>query len=139
MFTPKVIGVGGIFFKAKKPTRLREWYRKYLSFNLNPYGSSFEFRNAKNPDKIQYFLWSVFKNDTDYFSPSKKDFMINFRVENIEKTVDYLREVGTEIIDEISSYPYGKFVHILDPEGNAIELWEANDDFFSDQMGPTNK
>ena len=139
MFTPKVIGVGGIFFKAKKPTRLREWYRKYLSFNLNPYGSSFEFRNAKNPDKIQYFLWSVFKNDTDYFSPSKKDFMINFRVENIEKTVDYLREVGTEIIDEISSYPYGKFVHILDPEDNAIELWKANDDFFSDLMGPTNK
>ena len=124
MFTPKVIGVGGIFFKAKKPSRLREWYRKHLSFNLNPYGSSFEFRNAKNPDKIQYFLWSVFKNDTDYFSPSKKDFMINFRV---------------EIIDEISSYPYGKFVHILDPEGNAIELWEANDDFFSDLMGPTNK
>ena len=115
MFTPKVIGVGGIFFKAKKPSRLREWYGKHLSFNLNPYGSSFEFRNAKNPDKIQYFLWSVFKNDTDYFSPSKKDFMINFRVENIEKTVDYLREVGTEIIDEISSYPYGKFVHILDP------------------------
>lgn len=139
MFTPKFIGVGGIFFKAKKPSRLREWYRKHLSFNLNPYGSSFEFRNAKNPDKIQYFLWSVFKNDTDYFSPSKKDFMINFRVENIEKTVDYLREVGTEIIDEISSYPYGKFVHILDPEGNAIELWEANDDFFSDLMGPTNK
>ena len=101
--------------------------------------ASFEFRNAKNPNKIQYFLWSVFKNDTDYFSPSKKDFMINFRVENIEKTVDYLREVGTEIIDEISSYPYGKFVHILDPEGNAIELWEANDDFFSDLMGPTNK
>ena len=139
MFTPKVIGVGGIFFKAKKPSRLREWYRKHLSFNLNPYGSSFEFRNAKNPDKIQYFLWSVFKNDTDYFSPSKKDFMINFRVENIEKTVDYLREVGTEIIDEISSYPYGKFVHILDPEGNAIELLEANNDFFSDLMGPTNK
>ena len=129
MFTPKVIGVGGIFFKAKKPSRLREWYKKHLSFNLNPYGSSFEFRNAKNPDKIQYFLWSVFKNDTDYFSPSKKDFMINFRVENIEKTVDYLREVGTEIIDEISSYPYGKFVHISDPEGNATELWEANNDF----------
>jgi len=65
--------------------------------------------------------------------------MINFRVENIEKTVDYLREEGTEIIDEISSYPYGKFVHILDPEGNAIELWEANDDFFNDLVGPTNK
>ena len=110
-----------------------------MSFNLNPYGSSFEFRNANNPDKVQYFLWSVFKNDTDYFSPSTKEFMVNFRVENIEKTVAYLRKIGTEIIDEVTTYPYGKFVHILDPEGNAIELWEANDDFFSDLMGPTNK
>ena len=139
MFKPKVIGVGGIFFKAKKPSRLRKWYRDHLSFNLNPYGSSFEFRNANNPEKVQYFLWSVFKNDTDYFSPSKKEFMINFRVENIEKTVAYLHKIGTEVIDEVTTYPYGKFVHILDPEGNAIELWEANDDFFSDLMGPTNK
>ena len=68
-----------------------------MSFNLNPYGSSFEFKNAKNPEKIQYFLWSVFNNDTDYFLPSKKDFMINFRVENIEKTLDYLHEVETEM------------------------------------------
>lgn len=139
MFKHKVIGVGGIFFKAKKPSRLRKLYRDHLSFNLNPYGSSFEFRNANNPEKIQYFLWSVFKNDTDYFSPSTKDFMVNFRVENIEKTVAYLRKIGTEIIDEVTTYPYGKFVHILDPEGKAIELWESNDNFFSDLMGPTNK
>ena len=139
MFKPNVIGVGGIFFKAKKPSHLRKWYKDHLSFNLNPYGSSFEFRNANNPEKVQYFLWSVCKNDTDYFSPSTKEFMVNFRVENIEKTVAYLRKVGTKIIDEVTTYPYGKFVHILDPEGNAIELWEANDDFFSDLMGPTNK
>ena len=139
MFKPKVIGVGGIFFKAKKPSRLRKWYKDHLSFNLNSYGSSFEFRNANNHEKVQYFLWSVFKNDTDYFSPSTKEFMVNFRVENIEKTVAYLRKIGTKIIDEVTTYPYGKFVHILDPDGNAIELWEANDDFFSDLMGPTNK
>ena len=139
MFKPKVIEVGGIFFKAKKPSRLRKWYKDHLSFNLNPYGSSFEFRNANSPEKVQYFLWSVFKNDTDYFSPSTKEFMVNFRVENIEKTVAYLRKIGTKIIDEVTTYPYGKFVHILDPEGNAIELWEANDDFYSDLMGPTNK
>ena len=65
--------------------------------------------------------------------------MVNFRVENVEKTVAHLRKVGTKIIDEVTTYPYGKFVHILDPEGNAIELWEANDDFFNDLMGPTNK
>ena len=122
MFKPKVIGVGGIFFKAKKPSHLRKWYKDHLSFNLNPYGSSFEFRNANNPEKVQYFLWSVFKNDTDYFSPSTKEFMVNFRVENIEKTVAYLRKIGTKIIDEVTTYPYGKFVHILDPDGNAIEL-----------------
>ena len=103
-----------------KPSRLRKWYRDHLSFNLNPYGSSFEFRNANNPEKVQYFLLSVFKNDTDYFSPSKKEFMINFRVKNIEKTVAYLRKIGTEIIDEVTTYTFGKFVHILDPEGNAI-------------------
>ena len=61
--------------------------------------------------------------------------MVNFRVENIEKTVAYLRKIGTKIIDEVTTYPYGKFVHILDPEGNAIELWEANDDFFSNFDG----
>ena len=65
--------------------------------------------------------------------------MLNLWVENIEKTVAYLRKIGAEIIDEVTTYPYGKFVHILDSEGNAIELWEANDDFFSDLTGPTNK
>ena len=65
--------------------------------------------------------------------------MINFRVENIEEIVDYLREVVTEIVNEISSYPYGKFVHILDPEVNTTELWEANNDFFSDLVGTINK
>ena len=94
MFKPKIIGVGGVFFKAKKPSRLRKWYKDYLSFNLNSYGSSFEFRNANNPEKVQYFLWSVFKNDTDYFSLSTKEFMVNFRVENIEKTVAYLQKFG---------------------------------------------
>ena len=113
MFKPKVIEVGGIFFKAKKPSRLRKWYKDHLSFNLNPYGSSFEFRNANNPEKVQYFLWSVFKNDTDYFSPSTKEFMVNFRVENIEKTVAYLRKIGTKIIDEVTTYPLWEiYTHI---------------------------
>ena len=83
-----------------------------MSFNLNPYGSSFEFRNTNKPDKIQYFLWSVFKYDTDYFSPSTKEFMVNFRVENIEKTVAHLRKIGTEIIDEVTTYPREICTHI---------------------------
>jgi len=65
--------------------------------------------------------------------------MINYRVEDIEKTVMYLQIIGTKFVDEVTTYPNGKFVHIPDHEGNAIELWEANDDFFRDLMGPTNK
>ena len=141
MFKPKVIRVGGIFFKAKKPSRLRKWYKDHLSFNLNPYGSSFEFRNANNPEKVQYFLWSVCKNDTDYFSPSTKEFMVNFRVENIEKTVAYLRKVGTKIIDEFTTYPMGNLYTYWIPRGMQSNYGEPmmNDDFFSDLMGPTNK
>ena len=73
MFKPKVIGVGGIFFKAKKPSRLRKWYRDHLSFNLNPYGSSFEFRNANNPDKVQYFLCLFLKMIQITFLLQKKN------------------------------------------------------------------
>ena len=117
MFKPNVIEVGGIFFKAKKPSHLRKWYKDHLSFNLNPYGSSFEFRNTNNPEKVQYFLWSVFKNDTDYFSPSTKEFMVNFRVENIGKTVAYFRKVETKIIDEFTTYPMGNLYKYWIPRG----------------------
>ena len=87
MIKSKVIGVGGIFQsqKAKNPSRLRNWYKDQLSFNLNLCGSSFEFRNANNAVKVQYFLWSIFKNDTDYFSSSTREFMVKFRVEKSKK------------------------------------------------------
>jgi len=139
MSKPKVIGIGGVFFKAKQPDTLRAWYRDTLGFHLNHYGSSFEFRNANDPEQINYFLWSALSSQTDYFWPSKKNFMINYRVNNLEAILEELQESGVTVIDEISTYPYGKFVHILDPEGNAIELWEANDDFFTEIIGPTNK
>lgn len=66
-----------------------------------------------------------FQEESDYFSPSKKEFMINYRVQNIENLVNELRENGVTILDEIASYDYGKFIHILDSQGNKIELWEA--------------
>ena len=96
----------------------------------NEYGSVFEFRSSDEPDKKGYSIWSPFKKDTDYFEPSKKEFMINYRVENIEKLVDELRNSGVTICDEIETYEYGKFVHILDPENNKIELWEPVDAVF---------
>lgn len=125
--TPKVTGIGGIFFKTDNPKETREWYGKHLGLTINEYGSSFETRNAENPDEINYTQWSPFAEDTKYFAPSEKEFMINYRVQNIEKLVENLRNSGVTIVDSIEEYEYGKFVHIMDNDGNKLELWEPID------------
>jgi len=139
MNDPKIIGIGGVFFKSASPEKLKKWYAQHLGLVLNPYGATFEMRHLKNPEKAKYIHWSVFPNDTDYFAPSDKPFMINYRVQEIEKLVEKLVNIGVIIIDKIITYPYGKFVHILDPEGNAVELWEPKEDFFDTMKVPTNK
>jgi predicted enzyme related to lactoylglutathione lyase len=123
----RVTGIGGIFFKSKDPVKMNEWYGKHLGLKTNAYGSVFEWKQAEAPEKKGFTTWSPFKDDTKYFAPSEKEFMINYRVENLEWLVEQLKSEGVRILDEIDSYDYGKFVHILDPEGNKIELWEAND------------
>ena len=124
---PKVTGIGGIFFRSKDPQNTKEWYGKNLGLVINDYGSSFEFRNANNPEEINYLQWNLFDENTDYFEPSTKEFMINYRVQNIEGLVKQFKENGVQVLDEIETYDYGKFVHLLDPEGNKIELWEPID------------
>ena len=126
----KVTGIGGIFFKTKDPEKMKQWYQKNLGLLTNEYGSVFEFRNSDEPEKKGYSVWSPFEENTKYFEPSEKEFMINYRVENIEKLVEELRSAGVVICDEIETYEYGKFVHILDPENNKIELWEPVDSVF---------
>jgi predicted enzyme related to lactoylglutathione lyase len=120
----KVTGIGGIFFKCADPKKMNEWYEKHLGIPMADYGTMFEWRELDNPEKTGYTVWSAFPDDTKYFDPSKKDFMINYRVENIEALVEELKKAGVKIIDEITPSEYGKFVHILDPEGNSIELFE---------------
>ena len=137
--TPKVTGIGGIFFRTKDPKAVKEWYGENLGLAISEYGSSFEFRNANRPDEINYLQWSPFDENTDYFDPSDKEFMINYRVQNIESLVKKLRENGVTILDSIETYSYGKFVHILDLEGNKIELWEPVDSAFTEMGGPTTK
>lgn len=122
--TPKVTGIGGIFFFTENPKETREWYAKNLGFDVNDWGSTFESRNVDKPEEVTSLQWSPFKKEDDYFSPSKKDFMINYRVQNIEGLVNHLKENGVTVLDEIATYDYGKFVHIMDAEGNKIELWE---------------
>ena len=137
--TTKVTGVGGIFFKTENPEKLKNWYKENLGIATSEYGSSFEFRNANRPEEINYLQWSPFKKDTEYFEPSKKEFMINYRVQNIEALVKNLKANGVTVIDEIESFDYGKFVHIIDLEGNKIELWEPVDRVFTEMGGPTTK
>ena len=120
----KVTGIGGIFFKCADPAKMKEWYGKHLGFPVTDYGTMFKGREIDNPDKTNYTVWSPFSQNTKYFEPSERDFMINYRVENIEALVDELKNEGVTILDEVTTYDYGKFVHILDPEGNKIELFE---------------
>jgi len=137
--TPKVTGIGGIFFRSNNPKEIKEWYGKNLGMAIDEYGSPFEFRNAIRPDEINYLMWNPFIDSTEYFNPSTKEFMINYRVQNIEGLVKILKDNGVTIVDEIVEYEYGKFVHIMDPEGNKIELWEPVDSVFTKMGGETTK
>jgi len=130
----KVTGLGGVFFKCDDPQLMNEWYAKNLGLATSEYGTTFEWRQADDPSKKGSTTWSTFPKDTGYFKPSVKPFMINYRVENIVALVEELKKDNVTVIDEIAEYEYGKFVHVLDPEGNIIELWEPKDDSDQDNM-----
>jgi predicted enzyme related to lactoylglutathione lyase len=130
----RVTGIGGIFFKCKDPKALREWYQTHLGLNTNQYGSVFEWYQGADSTKKGFLQWSPFKETTKYFEPSTKEFMINYRVQNLDLLLVELKKEGVTITDTVQNYDYGKFVHILDLEGNKIELWEPNDLVY-EQMG----
>ena len=123
----RVTGIGGIFFKCKDPGKMREWYKTHLGLNTNQYGTVFEWRQGADTTKKGFTQWSPFKETTKYFEPSTKDFMINYPVADLETLIEQLKKEGVTITDTIQSVEYGKFVHIMDIEGNKIELWEPND------------
>ena len=123
----KVTGIGGIFFKCKDPNKIKEWYNTHLGLDAGPYGASFEWREAEDPSKKGLTQWNVNSETAKLYEPSTKDFMINYRVENLEALVEELKKENVTIVDKIETYDYGKFVHILDIEGNKIELWEPKD------------
>ncbi len=135
---PRVTGIGGIFFKSRQPDSLKQWYSDRLGIVLEPFGAVFESRNARRPEEPNYLSWSIMSDSTDYFDPSEKPFMVNYRVQHIEALVEQLKENGVTVVDSITTYDYGKFVHILDPEGNAIELWEPVDSVLTEYGSKTN-
>ncbi len=117
----RVIGIGGIFFKAQNPKALAEWYEKHLGidFGGKTY-SDFQFQEKEKGSTA----FSFFEQDTQYFDPSAKEFMLNLRVENLDEVLKVLRAEGVHVFDETEDGDYGKFGWILDLEGNKIELWE---------------
>ncbi len=138
----KITGIGGIFFKCDDPKKTKEWYGENLGLITDQWGAPFEFRMTDRPDVRAYTQWSTFPSDTKYFDPAKNEFMINYRVENLEAYLEELKEKGVTICDEVETYDYGKFVHILDGDGRKIELWEPVDGAFDSMYateGSTNK
>lgn len=123
----KVTGIGGIFFKCKSPKKMKEWYQTHLGLNTNAYGTVFEWWQGADSTKKGFTQWSPFSETTDYFGSASQAFMINYRVHDLEALVATLRENGVTIVDSIETYDYGKFVHILDVEGNKVELWQPDD------------
>jgi catechol 2,3-dioxygenase-like lactoylglutathione lyase family enzyme len=121
----RVTGIGGIFFKSKDPTVLKDWYKKHLGIEAGPDGPVvFEWRELERPAEVGYTVWSPFRPDTTYFEPSQSTFMVNYRVTDLDAVLEALRSEGVEVAGESGESEYGKFGWVMDPEGNKLELWE---------------
>jgi len=120
----RVTGLGGVFFKSNNPAALKDWYKKHLEIDSGEHGAMFHWRHHDDPAREGNTVWSVFPDDTDYFKPGTREFMFNYRVENLKELLRVLKKEGVEVVGEIEEYPYGKFGWIMDPDGNKIELWE---------------
>jgi phosphoglycerate dehydrogenase-like enzyme/predicted enzyme related to lactoylglutathione lyase len=124
----RVTGIGGFFFKSKNPKELVAWYGKHLGLKTDDYGSTFWWKDTDGNDCSTQ--WSPFADDTTYFAPSEKQFMQNFRVNDLEGLLKKLSDEGVTIVGDMETYEYGKFGWVLDSEGNKIELWEPIDKAF---------
>jgi catechol 2,3-dioxygenase-like lactoylglutathione lyase family enzyme len=118
----RVLGVGGIFFKAADPAKLKAWYRDNLGL---PGDENGEIMFATHGEPGSVLVWSPFPADTKYFEPSPASFMLNFRVKDLNAMLAQLRAAGAVVDEKVLDESYGKFGWVLDPEGNRIELWEA--------------
>jgi predicted enzyme related to lactoylglutathione lyase len=125
----RATGIGGIFFKSEDPAKLTQWYEKHLGIKLREGAGPgeppmFEWREKDHPQTAGFTVWSPFSKDTDYFEPSRASFMINYRVNNLDRLLQQLREAGVRVENKISAEANGRFGWAMDPEGNRFELWE---------------
>ncbi|HEX9173978.1 MAG TPA: VOC family protein [Telluria sp.] len=121
----RVTGIGGIFFKARDPEQLREWYRRHLGVPIEEWGGAvFQWQSPDNPSGAGTTIWSIFGSDTSTLGPGPSPFMINFRVHDLHALIALLRAEGCNVDDKVDDSEYGKFGWVTDPEGNRVELWQ---------------
>jgi predicted enzyme related to lactoylglutathione lyase len=120
----RVTGIGGIFFKARDPKALGEWYARNLGIDVQPWGGA-AFNWGEGTDEPSgTTAWSLFKADTTHFAPSTAPFMLNYRVRDLDAMLAQLRAAGAQVDDKVDDSEYGRFGWVMDPEGNRIELWQ---------------
>ena len=119
----KVLGVGGIFFKSKDPAALTKWYADVLGMPLESWGGVILRPEAMAGHPGAATVFAPFKQDTTYFQPSTKDFMINLAVDDLEGVLASCAKHGVEA-KVMPDEPNGRFAHVMDPEGTRIELWQ---------------
>lgn len=112
-------GLGGVFFRAKDPERLTAWYREHLGVGGDGC--------APWRQDAGWTVFAPFPADTDYFDRPEQQFMVNFRVADLDATVEKLKAAKIEAETRADwDGPHGRFARIRDPEGNPIELWEPS-------------
>jgi hypothetical protein len=119
----QVTGIGGVFFKAKDPKGMVAWYRTNLGIQAKGGYADFTWREKDRPEEIGHTAWRIFPTNSTYFGQSMSPLMINYRVANLDRTLEQLRKSGVEP-EKVENYDYGRWAWIMDPEGNRIELWE---------------
>jgi predicted enzyme related to lactoylglutathione lyase len=120
----RVMGIGGVFFKARNSKKLSDWYQKHLGIATKEGSMTFAWRSLQNPKREGHTVWAIFPGDSGYFGRKNQQFMINYRVKDLHKTLSVLRKEGVKVAKKTENTTYGKFGWILDGEGNRIELWE---------------
>ncbi len=124
----RVTGIGGVFFKAKDPKALADWYRIHLGIDVQPWcGTAFPWHRPEAPEPHGATVWSIQETNAEMFGESPAPFMINYRVTDLDSLLAILREEGCAVDDKTDSSAYGKFGWVTDPEGNRVELWEPPD------------
>lgn len=121
----RVTGIGGIFFSARDPARLRAWYRDHLGIAVQDWGgAAFSWTDAEGRALGGSTIWSIGDAGGEGFGPARSPFMINYRVDDVHALVAQLRAEDCEVLDRIDESEFGKFAWVIDPEGNKVELWQ---------------